>query len=234
MGRITEEEAGRWIRARVEMRRLTRQEVLKMAEPLGILMDDIRESMAEAEQAGEAVPEGLRQLAELGAEQLNTLSAGAEEARRQLEELVQAVERASKGFAALGSAVVVASDFYDVVVAVSKALGYDVELTEEARRSRERLAAPASLLNYITQTYSMVQQALQLQLLGAGESSKLLLNTVEGLADAMRDGIVTNEEFRKILSKLGVDAGNVAGSLHGLLISSLEATRRALEELPGC
>ena len=185
--------------------------------------------MDEAEQAGESVPEGLRQLAELGAEQLNTLSAGVEDTRKQLEGLGQEVERISKGFAAFSSAVAASSDFYDVVLAVNKALGYDVELTEEARRSRERLAATQELLNYITQTYGMVQQALQLQLLGAGDASKLLLNTVAGLADAMRDGVITNEEFREILSKLGVDAGNVAGSLHGLLISSLEAMRRSLE-----
>jgi hypothetical protein len=57
----------------------------------------------------------------------------------------------------------------------------------------------------------------------------MLLNSFNLLISATEDGVVTNQEFIDILRQLGVDAGNVAGSLHNVLKTALEATKSAIE-----
>ena len=60
LGRITEEEAGNWIKSWVDMGKITRQEALKIAEHLGIMEGGIRDLVYEAMKAGEEVPEQFR------------------------------------------------------------------------------------------------------------------------------------------------------------------------------
>jgi len=48
------------------------------------------------------------------------------------------------------------------------------------------------------------QTALQLAMLGADEAAEAYMNTSIALADAMSDGIITQEEYKKILEMLGI------------------------------
>jgi len=64
LGKITEEEAGDWIRSWVDMGKITRQEALKIAEHLGIMEGGIKDLVYEAMKAGEEVPEQFRVLAD--------------------------------------------------------------------------------------------------------------------------------------------------------------------------
>ncbi|MEM4335089.1 MAG: hypothetical protein QXH04_04675, partial [Candidatus Caldarchaeum sp.] len=80
------------------------------------------------------------------------------------------------------------------------------------------------------QLLSLQQQALQLYMLGAVDAGNMLTNVMTVLAGSLSDGVVSQQEFVALLNALGVDAGNVAGSLHGLLVKALEATRSAVEE----
>ncbi|RLI45699.1 hypothetical protein DRO64_02105 [Candidatus Bathyarchaeota archaeon] len=64
LGRITEEEAGNWIKSWVDMGKITRQEALKIAEHLGIMEGGIRDLVYEAMKAGEEVPEQFKVLAD--------------------------------------------------------------------------------------------------------------------------------------------------------------------------
>ena len=60
LGRITEEEAGNWIKSWVDMGRITRQEALNIAEHLGIMKGGVKDLVYEAMKAGEEVPEQFR------------------------------------------------------------------------------------------------------------------------------------------------------------------------------
>ena len=64
LGRITEEEAGNWIKSWVDMGKITRQEALKIAEHLGIMEGGIKDLVYEAMKAGEEVPEQFKVLAD--------------------------------------------------------------------------------------------------------------------------------------------------------------------------
>ena len=218
MGKVTEEVAADIIAANIEMGRITVEEGLKIAESLGVVSDRLVELALLAEAAGVEVPESFRQIA-----------AAASETENQVKALSEAVKGLRSSFDLLGGAISVATNFYDVTLAVSKALYGDVQLTEEASESRERLAATQQVVNYMMQGFNLIQQALQLQMMGATDASNLLLTAFTGLTDALEDGIVTNEEFIAILNTLGVDAMNVSGSLYNVLKTSLEAVKAAVE-----
>jgi len=129
----------------------------------------------------------------------------------------------------LDSAVGAMSKFYDVTLAVEQALGRDVQLTEDAAESKERLAATEQLLGFITQNLGLVQQATQFYMLGATDAGDMLLNIFTAMTDAMADGLVSQEEFVGILQQLGVDSQNVAGSLHKILVEALNAVKASIE-----
>ncbi len=229
LGRITEEEAAGWIMAWVEMGRITRSEALEIAGNLLSLSTIAKTGLAglvqEAVSAGETVPESLRPISDA----LEDLALGAQGARRGFEGMVEGIRASAEDLEVLGAAVSLFERFYDVSLQVEQALGHEVELTEEARQSKERLAAATSLLSYVTQAFGLVQQAAQLYILGGKEAGDLLLNTMTSLVSATEDGIVTTDEFRGILEALGVKSSDVAGSLHAILLRTLSAVREALE-----
>jgi len=77
-------------------------------------------------------------------------------------------------------------------------------LTTEQAASQERLNAISSALGFTTQVVTLQQTALNLAMLGADDAATAYMNTSTALADAMSDGIVTQDEYRNILSQLGI------------------------------
>ena len=229
LGRVTEEEAGRWIMSYVEMGRITEEEALKIAEHLGIMSRDIQQLIERATSAGESVSGSLSRISGSAAQLAESGGAALTLLNMKLNQLASSAKNFSQGFEAFGKAVSLAGNFYDVTLAVSQALGRDVELSKEAEESKLRLAATQQTLNYLMQSYGVIQQAVQLYQLGAKDAGDMLLATFKSIAEAVQDGVVTNQEFVDILKKLGVNAENVAGSLHNILVKSLKAAEEALK-----
>jgi len=180
--------------------------------------EDVMALIQEAQKAGVEVPESFR-----------NISFSVDQTKQKLESLKNSIQGLSGAFGLISGGAQTIMEFYDTVLAVEQALGKDVELTEAASQSKQRLAAASQTLNFMMNGLNMVMQALQLQQLGAKEAGDMLLNTFTAMIDATEDGIVTKEEFIGILRQLGVDAENVAGSLHNVLITALEATREAVK-----
>jgi TP901 family phage tail tape measure protein len=218
LGKVTKEEAADIIVANVEMGRISVQEGLKIAEMLGLTSDKLIEMAGLAQQAGVEVPESFRNIATAANQTADAIKA-----------MSDAVKGLRSSFDLLSGAISVATNFYDVTLAVSKALQGDAELTQEAAESRNRLAATQQVVNFLMQNFGLIQQALQLQMMGATDASNMLLNVFEGLTTALDDGIVTQEEFVNVLRTLGVDSQNVAGSLYNVLRTSLEAVKATIQ-----
>jgi len=217
LGRVTEETAGKWIRAWVESGEITISEGLRIAEHLGILTDDVLYLIDVATKAGADVPQSFQ-----------NISTMLDNTKQKIEEITSSVKEMTSSFKLLSGAASYASQFYDVVLKVEQALGRDVQLSEAAKQSKERLAAVQDVLNFLTQSYTLVLQAMQLQSLGASDAGTMLMNTLTATQRALEDGIVTQNEFVEILKQMGIDAKNVSGSLHNILMKSLEATRKAI------
>jgi TP901 family phage tail tape measure protein len=218
LGKVTKEQAADIIAANVEMGRISVQEGLKIAEMLGLMSDKLIEMAGLAQQAGVEVPESFRNIATAANQTADAIKATSE-----------AVKGLRSSFDLLSGAISVATNFYDVTLAVSKALQGDAELTQEAVESRNRLAATQQVVNFLMQNFGLIQQALQLQMMGATDASNRLLNVFEKLTTALDDGIVTQEEFVSVLRTLGVDSQNVAGSLYNVLRTSLEAVKATIQ-----
>jgi TP901 family phage tail tape measure protein len=218
LGKVTKEQAADIIAANVEMGRISVQEGLKIAEMLGLMSDKLIEMAGLAQQAGVEVPESFRKIATAANQTADAIKATSE-----------AVKGLRSSFDLLSGAISVATNFYDVTLAVSKALQGDAELTQEAVESRNRLAATQQVVNFLMQNFGLIQQALQLQMMGATDASNRLLNVFERLTTALDDGIVTQEEFVSVLRTLGVDSQNVAGSLYNVLRTSLEAVKATIQ-----
>jgi TP901 family phage tail tape measure protein len=218
LGKVTKEQAADIIVANVEMGRISVQEGLKIAEMLGLTSDKLIEMAGLAQQAGVEVPESFRNIATAANQTADAIKA-----------MSDAVKGLRSSFDLLSGAISVATNFYDVTLAVSKALQGDAELTQEAAESRNRLAATQQVVNFLMQNFGLIQQALQLQMMGAADASNMLLNVFEGLTTALDDGIVTQEEFVNVLRTLGVDSQNVAGSLYNVLRTSLEAVKATIQ-----
>lgn len=228
LGRITEEQAARWILAYVEMGEITEREALRIAESLGIMSEEIQGLIDRAASAGESVPAQFSRMGEAasssalsGAESLSLL-------KQSIDSLNLSLQGLDAGLGVLGRAASLGLNFYDVVLSVSQALGQDVQLSREAEASKQRLLAIQQTLNYIMQSYGLIQQAVQLYQLGAKDAGDQLLNTLTNLIQAVQDGVVTEQEFINILKQLGVSAENVAGSLHNVLVRSLQAAEQAV------
>ena len=228
LGRITEEQAARWILAYVEMGEITEREALRIAENLGIMSEEIQKLIDRATSAGESVPAQFSRMGEAasssalsGAESINLL-------KQSIDSLNLSLQSLDAGLGVLGRAASLGLNFYDVVLSVSQALGQDVQLSREAEASKQRLLAIQQTLNYIMQSYGLIQQAVQLYQLGAKDAGDQLLNTLTNLIQAVQDGVVTEGEFVNILRQLGVSAENVAGSLHNVLVRSLQAAEQAV------
>jgi polyhydroxyalkanoate synthesis regulator phasin len=229
LGNASEEAAAEWIKSWVDMGQITLSEGLKIAESVGIYNETIQELIDRAVEAGVAIPESFQAMASNATTSSQQTVNALKSIEEQMESLENQVKILSSTFDLLGKGVGLAEGFYDVTVKVMRALGYDVELSDEARESKERLAATQQVLNYIMNAYGLVQEALKLKAMGATEASDMLLNSFNLLISATEDGVVTNQEFIDILRQLGVDAGNVAGSLHSVLKTALEATKSAIE-----
>jgi len=229
LGRITEEEAGRWIMAYVEMGKITEEEALRIAEHLGIMSGEIQDLVNRAVEAGVNVPEQIKRMADASNLLASEGGASIEGFKTKLNELSLSIQSFSSSLDVFSKAITLADNFYSVSLAISQALGYDVQLSKEAEESKLRLAATQQALNYIMQSYGLIQQALRFYQLGAKDAGDMLLNTFKNMIDATKDGVVTDREFIGILNKLGIDAENVAGSLHDILIKALKTAEQALK-----
>lgn len=228
LGRVTEEEAAAWIMSWVEAGRITRSEALQIAGSIlslsAITRTELSALVEEALAAGEELPDTLKPIAE----SFREIELSTSQARLTLTEMTSSIKALAEDADVVKSAAAIFGNYYDAVLAVEKALGRDVQLTQEAEQSKARLAAATQLLSLMTESFSLVQQAVQLYMLGGKEAGDALLSTMESLVDATADGTVTTDEFRRILAGLGIDSENVAGSLHGILQRSLESLKAAM------
>ena len=225
-GRISEELAGEIIKMWVDMRRISVDEGLKIAESLGIYTSHIQELIDRAIAMGVEVPEELRKVSEA----FNQLGEDINLARQGMESLAGSVKTMVSELGLLRDSASLMSDFYNVTLAIERALGRNVELTEEARMSQQRLVATQQLLSFVMNGFNLVQQAMQMYMLGGKEAGDLLINTFTTLAQSLQDGVMTEQEFINLLQQLGVNADNVAGSLNNVMVKALEATRNAVEK----
>ncbi|MCX8201687.1 MAG: phage tail tape measure protein [Candidatus Caldarchaeum sp.] len=223
LGRISEEEASSFIKAWVEMGELTVAEALKIAEAVAVYDENIQSLIERALAAGEAVPESFRSVAES-----ISMVSGSAARLTELSMALQKVEQAARDLGLASKALASALDFYNVLSKVNEALGVSTALTEQQAESVKYLAAAQSVVNYFSQLLALQQQALQLYMLGASDAGDLLTNVMVELGNVLADGVVSQQEFISLLNVLGVDAGNVAASLHGVLVKSLEASRAAV------
>ncbi|MCS7137417.1 MAG: hypothetical protein NZ941_03500, partial [Candidatus Caldarchaeum sp.] len=224
LGRISEEQASAMIRAWVEMGELTVAEALKIAEAVAIYDENIQSLIEMALAAGETVPEAFQSIAQ-SMELVGDSAANLTELSIALERAEQAVSDLRLASETLGAAL----EYYNVLARVNEALGVSTALTEEQAESVKYLAAAQSVVNYFSQLLSLQQQALQLYMMGASEAGNLLANVVVGLGTALSDGVFTQQEFISLLNVLGVNAQNVAGSLHNVLMTSLQSVKGAIE-----
>ncbi|MEM0482751.1 MAG: phage tail tape measure protein [Nitrososphaerota archaeon] len=229
LGRITEEEAAAWIASWVEAGKITRAEALEIAGSLlslsTIARSELGAMLQEALAAGEQLPPALHPLTEA----LQSMADGASKSRTEVETLAARIKAFSEDAGIVADAAKMFAQYYDVVLSIEKALGREVQLTEEAARSKERLTATTQLLSLMTQSFGLVQQAVQLYMLGGKEAGDMLVNTMTGLVSATEDGVVTHQEFIDILGQLGVKSNDVASSLHSMLKTGLEAVKAAVE-----
>ncbi len=224
-GRITEEQASQWIKAWTESGQITVSEALKIAEALGLYDANIQALIERAVEAGATIPESFSMMAD-------AVSQSTLQASHDIQELSRAIEMAEnavRDFSTASKALQLSLDYYDLISTINQALGVNTALTQEQVQSQQYLAATQNVLNYLTQTYSLQQQALQLYMMGASEAGGLLLNTLQSIQQALADGVVSQEEFVGLLGVMGVNAGDVAGSLHNILVRALETTRQAVE-----
>lgn len=224
LGRISEEQASAMIRAWVEMGELTVAEALKIAEAVAIYDENIQSLIEMALAAGETVPEAFQSIAQ-SMELVGHSAANLTELSIALERAEQAVSDLRVASETLGAAL----EYYNVLARVNEALGVSTALTEEQAESVKYLAAAQSVVNYFSQLLSLQQQALQLYMMGASEAGNLLANVMAGLGTALSDGVFTQQEFISLLNVLGVNAQNVAGSLHNVLMTSLQSVKGAIE-----
>lgn len=228
LGRVTEEEAAKWIKSYVEMGKITEIEGLRIAEHLGIMTSEIQDLMDRAVNAGAEVPGQFGKIAESSEQVAARVEAATNQMKFEIEDLKISLQGLGSSLEVFGRAVGLASNFYDVSLAVAEAMGQDVRLSKEAEQSKQRLAAAQQALNFLMQNYGLIQQALQLYQLGAKDAGDQLLNTLTGLIKAMQDGMVTQQEFAAILEQLGIDVNNVSGSIHNILINALKAAEQAV------
>jgi len=228
LGRITEEQAGKWIIAYLEMGKITEQEALRIAESLGLMTQEIQELIDRATAAGVNAPAQLSKIGEAASRSAEVGGQALDLLQQKLSSLSLSLNSLSTSLDVFGRAVTLGLNFYDVTLAVSQALGYDVQLSKEAEESKLRLIAIQQTLNYVMQSYGLIQQAVQLYQLGAKTAGDQLLNTLTSLIQVAQDGVITHQEFVNILEKLGVSVKNVSGSLNAILIKSLQATEQAI------
>ena len=85
-----------------------------------------------------------------------------------------------------------------------KEIEASISLTAEQIATQERLKAIQDVLSFTTQQLSLMQTALQLAMMGAGETANTFMGAIMALIEAQMDGIVTEEEFKNILQLLGI------------------------------
>jgi phage shock protein A len=93
-------------------------------------------------------------------------------------------------------------------------------LTTEQAASQERLNAIQQALSFTTQVVTLQQTALQLAMLGADDTANAFMNTSIALADALSDGVITQQEYQNILSQLGItfdEQGQPVINLKGIM-----------------
>ena len=80
----------------------------------------------------------------------------------------------------------------------------NIRLTAEQAATMTRLMGIQDALGIATQQLSLMQMGLELAMMGAKDTGESFINVSLSLADAMMDGVITSEEYKDILGKLGV------------------------------
>ena len=117
-----------------------------------------------------------------------------------------------------------------------RALLDSISLTSEQIATQERLKAVQDLLSFTTQQLSLMQTALQLAMMGAGDTANAFMSVIMALADAQSDGIVTEEEFKNILQLLGVqfdESGRPVMNFTSILQKFKDEVQANIEKVQG-
>ena len=112
--------------------------------------------------------------------------------------------------------------------------------------TRNNLGIIQKTISFHTQVMSLYQRGLQLAMIGATEAGEGMMNAALLLASALEDGIVTDEEKKKILEELGVqfdETGKPILSLKDIMksfqdqvkdnITTINDLKKAMGELDG-
>jgi hypothetical protein len=111
-----------------------------------------------------------------------------------------------------------------------------ISLTAEQIATQERLKAVQDVLSFTTQQLSLMQTALQLAMMGAGDTANTFMSVIMALTDAQSDGIVTEEEFKNILQLLGVqfdESGRPVMNFTGILQKFKDEVQANIEKVQG-
>ena len=102
-------------------------------------------------------------------------------------------------------------------------------LTVQQMISQERLTAIQQTLALVSQVVSLQQTAMRLAMMGANDAANMFSNTAMALVDALKDGVITEQEMKSILEALGVtfdETGKPIINLTGIM----EGFRQKVEE----
>jgi len=111
-----------------------------------------------------------------------------------------------------------------------------ISLTAEQIATQERLKAVQDVLSFTTQQLSLMQTALQLAMMGAGDTANTFMSVIMALTNAQSDGIVTEEEFKNILQLLGVqfdESGRPVMNFTGILQKFKDEVQANIEKVQG-
>jgi len=117
-----------------------------------------------------------------------------------------------------------------------QALLDSISLTAEQIATQERLKAVQDVLSFTTQQLSLMQTALQLAMMGAGDTANTFMNVIMALTNAQSDGIVTEEEFKNILQLLGIqfdESGRPVMNFTSILQKFKDEVQANIEKVQG-
>ncbi|MHC1624029.1 MAG: phage tail tape measure protein [Candidatus Methanospirareceae archaeon] len=115
-----------------------------------------------------------------------------------------------------------------------EALKKSIEGSELEQRTLENLKIIQKTLSFQTQVLSLYQEGLRLAMLGATEAGKGMMQAAMDLASALEDGIVTDEEKKKVLEDLGVtfdETGKPVLNLKDIMQKFEEQVKENMEKI---
>mgnify|MGYP000409701825 CR=1 FL=1 len=121
-----------------------------------------------------------------------------------------------------------------------------VDYTAVEAETLQNLGIIQKTISFQTQVMSLYQRGLQLAMMGATEAGQGMMQAALDLASALEDGIVTDEEKKKILEELGVtfdETGNPVLNLKDIMksfqdqikenISTINDLMKTMKDLDG-